>query len=151
MNHTESDSLFESGNKRYHMAMKSGIQERLEMVRRSTGLSQAAFGERLGLSDRAYKNYELGIRDLPLRVALDISEKFEVNVGWLVTGDGARDAVTIGEAVEAAVIAVREHFIATGKKPTPEKEAAIVRYIFEEILRRDGLNSERIGAYLRTI
>lgn len=147
----ESDSLFESGNIRYPMGMKSGIQERLEMVRRSTKLSQAAFGERLGLSDRAYKNYELGIRDLPLRVALDISEKFEVDVGWLLTGDGARDTPTTGEAVEAAVIAVREHFLATSKEVAPEKEGAIVRYIFEEILRRDGLNSERIGAYLRTI
>ena len=132
------------------MGTKMEMQERLEAVRKSTGLSQAAFGEQLGLSDRAYKNYELGIRDLPLRVALDISKQFTVNLNWLLTGEGARSTPAIGEAVEAAVQVVREHMITTGKAPSPDKEAAITRYVFDEILREGGVNFERLGAYLRT-
>ena len=133
------------------METKGGLQERLEIVRKSTGLSQAAFGEQLNLSDRAYKNYELGIRELPLRVAIDIAEKFKVNVNWLITGEGARSTPTIGQALEDAVVAVREHFETTGKKPPIDKEAAIIRFVFEEILREGGLNPERANSYLRTI
>lgn len=127
------------------------MQERLLMVRKSTGLSQADFGSELGLSDRAYKNYELGIRKLPLDVLIDIAQKFDTSIEWLVTGEGARSAPAVGEAVEAAVIAVREHFLEVGKTPSPEKEAVIVRYLFEEILREGGLNPDRVIAYFRTV
>ena len=133
------------------MDTKNEMQARLEAVRKSTGLSQAAFGERLGLSDRAYKNYELGIRDLPLRIALSLAQTFDVNLAWLLTGEGAQSTPSIGEALEASVIVVREHMAATGKSPPPDKEAAIVRYVFEEILREGGLNPDRVSAYLRTL
>lgn len=127
------------------------MQERLLAVRKSTGLSQADFGAALGLSDRAYKNYELGIRKLPLDVLIDIAHKYDTSIEWLVTGEGARSAPAIGEALEAAVIAVREHFQAVGKTPTPEKEAVIVRYVFEQMLREGGLDPERLIAYFRTV
>ena len=133
------------------MASKRALQQRLEAVRRSTGLSQAAFGERLGLADRTYKNYELGIRDIPLRVAMDISEVFDTNLTWLLTGEGARSTPTIGEGLEAAVVAVRRHMLDAGKTPDPEKEAAIIRYVFEEILRDGGLDEGRVTAFLRTV
>lgn len=133
------------------MITKIGLQERLLIVRKSTRLSQADFGASLGLSDRAYKNYELGIRKLPLDVLLDIAQKYETSIEWLITGEGSRSPPTTGEAVEAAVIAVREHFLATGKTPSLEKEAVIIRYVFEQILHEGGLNPERLAAYFRTV
>jgi transcriptional regulator with XRE-family HTH domain len=114
-------------------------------------MSQAAFGAELGLSDRAYKNYELGIRDLPLAVALGISEKYDANIAWLLTGDGARSGLKIRDALKAAVIAVREHFIAEGETPSPDYESDVVQYVFDEILREGGLNSSRIDAYFKTL
>ena len=129
----------------------SSLQERLSSIRKATGMSQAAFGAELGLSDRAYKNYELGIRDPPLAVALGISEKYDANIAWLLTGDGARSGLEIRDALKAAVIAVREHFIAEGETPSPDYESDVVQYVFDEILREGGLNPSRMDAYFRTL
>lgn len=129
----------------------SNLQERLSLIRKSTGMSQAAFGAEFGLSDRAYKNYELGIRELPLSVALDISEKHNVNIAWLLTGDGARSSLEVRDALKAAVIAVREHFITEGETPSPDYESDVVQYVFDEILREGGLNPSRLGAYFKTL
>jgi len=114
-------------------------------------MSQAVFGADLGLSDRAYKNYELGIRDLPLAVALAISEKYGVNIAWLLTGDGAKSGLEVRDALKAAVVAVREHFIAENETPSPDYESNVVQYVFDEILREGGLNSPRMDAYFKTL
>lgn len=129
----------------------SNLQERLSSIRKATKLSQAAFGAELGLSDRAYKNYELGIRELPLATALSISEKFEVNIAWLLTGDGAPSAPEERDAIKAAVIAVREYFIAEGETPSPDYESDVVQYVYDEILREGGLNRPRLDAYFKTL
>ena len=129
----------------------SSLQERSLSIRKSAGLSQAAFGAEFALSDRAYKNYELGIRELPLSVALAISEKYDVNIAWLLTGDGARSGLEVRNAVKAAVVAVREHFIAEGETPSPDYESDVVQYVFDEILREGGLNPSRMGPYFNTL
>lgn len=129
----------------------SDIQQRLLAVRKELGLTQPELGKVLGLSERAYKNYELGIRELPLAVALKLSENFKISIAWLLVGDGAPTTPSTGEALEAAVIAAREHFIETNKSPTPQQEAAIIRYIYEEIIREGKLNIDRVSAYLRTL
>lgn len=41
----------------------------------------------LDLSDRAYKNYELGKREPPLEVVAKFSVKFEADIHWLVFGE----------------------------------------------------------------
>lgn len=129
----------------------SDLQERLSSIRKETGLSQAAFGAEFGLSDRAYKNYELGIRELPLAVALGISEKCDVNIAWLLTGEGAQSTPAVRDAVKAAVIAVREHFISEGETPNPDYESDVVQYVFDELLREGGLNPARMDAYFKTL
>ncbi|QFT59182.1 Helix-turn-helix protein [Sulfitobacter sp. THAF37] len=55
--------------------------------REKTGYSQSKFAAMLELSDRAYKNYELGKREPPLSVVADFSSKFGVDLRWLVFGD----------------------------------------------------------------
>jgi len=129
----------------------SSLQERLSAIRKATGLSQAAFGAEFGLSDRAYKNYELGIRELPLAVALGIADKYDVNIAWLLTGEGARTGPEMRDALKAAVIAVREHFIEEGQTPSPDYESDVVQYVFDEILREGGLNPTRMDAYFKTL
>ncbi len=56
-------------------------------AREKTGYSQSKFAAMLELSDRAYKNYELGKRDPPLTVVADFSSKFGVDLRWLVFGE----------------------------------------------------------------
>ncbi|MEO0750895.1 MAG: helix-turn-helix transcriptional regulator [Pseudomonadota bacterium] len=59
------------------------IGERLRDIRSRHHLSQGEMALRLGLSDRAYKNYELEKRETPLAVAISICDDFGVDLNWL--------------------------------------------------------------------
>lgn len=63
------------------------IGERLREVRERAGHSQSKVAAMLDLSDRAYKNYELGKREPPLGVVAKFSTTFEADLNWLVFGE----------------------------------------------------------------
>lgn len=86
------------------------IGKRLLEVRKSTGLSQAEFGKLFELSDRAYKNYELEIRDLPIRKASAIAKRYSINLNWLINGEGARNSAKHVEKMEKSLLNV-ERFL----------------------------------------
>ena len=44
------------------------------------GLTQANLGKRVGIQQRRYSNYELGIRNMPVFVAKKIAK--ELNMNW---------------------------------------------------------------------
>jgi len=109
------------------------LSERLLVVRKRTGLSQADFGKKLGISDRAYKNYELEIRKLPLEIAKLICIKFDVDIRWLLLGQGFIDSQTLGDVVETAVIETRAFFMGKTMQPTPKQEGKIIRFLVQQI------------------
>lgn len=66
----------------------STINERFKEIRKATGLSQEAFGKRIGLSRSELKNIEYGIT-IPKEVTIPlICREFAVNETWLRTGEG---------------------------------------------------------------
>lgn len=127
------------------------IGQRLVEIRQTTGLSQGKFGEKYGLSDRAYKNYELSIRDLPVSIALAISEKEDVSLQWLLKGQGAKNTPDLIEALYAAVTAYREACDPLFDQPSPEQEAAIVGFLVEMILDKGKLNSKAKDSYFKSL
>lgn len=60
--------------------------ERLARVRLAQGLNQADFAESLGLSMRAYCNYERGEREAPLAVLRAMHAVYDVDPLWLIGG-----------------------------------------------------------------
>ena len=64
------------------------IAENLVKIRKSTLLVQNDFALKLGISPRAYVNYERGERKLPYEVLNKLYEIFDVNLNWLITGKG---------------------------------------------------------------
>lgn len=72
------------------------IQQRIIKIRTDAGLSQAAFGNILNISNSTISLMESGRRELSKRTAADVCEKFNVNSEWLETGKGEpyNDAVT---------------------------------------------------------
>lgn len=66
------------------------VAERLKMVRQLVGLSQNEMAARLGVALRSYKGYEIGERDLPLRVAIDVIQKHDLEAEWFLFGNEAR-------------------------------------------------------------
>ncbi|MFT4066752.1 helix-turn-helix domain-containing protein [Paraburkholderia sp.] len=62
--------------------------QRLAHVREYLELSQEKMAGRLGISLRAYANYERGERAIPIDVVRTLYEKCAVDPVWLLTGEG---------------------------------------------------------------
>lgn len=64
------------------------MRSRIKAVRKSLGLSQRAFGEKLGVSRDVINNIELG-RVEPKGLFLQhFCEQYNINEDWLNTGEG---------------------------------------------------------------
>lgn len=63
------------------------IGDRLKMIRKHMGLSQAKFADELSIHLRSYVSYEQGHRSIPQTVMLQLLEK-GYNIHWLLTGEG---------------------------------------------------------------
>lgn len=65
------------------------MNERLRILRKELKLSQAEFGAKLGVSHAAISMIEKGNNELTDRMALSISNVFDVNIEWLLYGTGS--------------------------------------------------------------
>lgn len=63
------------------------INERLQVLRESLGITQTAFGEKINRAPNTINQYEKG-KNIPERTILDTCSAFNVNEAWLRTGDG---------------------------------------------------------------
>lgn len=65
------------------------IKERLKIIRKQYfNLTQAQFGERIGLKPTAIGQMEAGERNITRRTIILICEKYNINEEWLCTGKG---------------------------------------------------------------
>ena len=60
--------------------------ERIKFIRDKTGLTQAAFGEPLGLSQSNVKDIEIGRKKVSIEIALDIERVYHADFKWVLTG-----------------------------------------------------------------
>ena len=49
---------------------------------------QGAFATTIGISQQAYSKYETGDTNIPNKVLYALSTKYQVNLNWLITGEG---------------------------------------------------------------
>ena len=68
------------------------MKARIKEVRKNAGLSQAAFGEAVGVSFSAEQKWEMGISVPSEAAIMNICNKFGVNETWLRTGEGEMTA-----------------------------------------------------------
>lgn len=64
------------------------MKERLKLLRKTLGLNQNEFGQKINLSGAQIGSYETGRRDLTTRAIEDICREFNVTEQWLRTGEG---------------------------------------------------------------
>lgn len=105
-----------------------GIGERIKAVRKHFKLTQAEFGERIGVKGNTIANYELG-RNAPVDAIFSLlCREYGVNEIWLRTGEGEMfQAMTeneelaayAGEVLAAAPDDIRKRFLAAQAKWTP--------------------------------
>lgn len=70
------------------------IGERIEAVRKQSGLSQEAFAESIGVSRNSYFKYVRGHRAVPSDVLSAILEKYGTDPVWLHEGDDGLNSRT---------------------------------------------------------
>lgn len=63
-------------------------RDRIKLIRKKFKLSQAKFGEKIGISSSQIACYETKYRDLPMRVINDICREYNINKEWLIDGSG---------------------------------------------------------------
>lgn len=64
------------------------MKERIKQVRKSLGLNQSEFGQRVGVKGNTIGNYEIGLRSPSDAVIFSICREFGVSEVWLRTGEG---------------------------------------------------------------
>ena len=66
----------------------NNVFDRIKIVRKSVGLTQQAFAEKLGLKQNTVATYEMGKTSPSERTLADICRVFNVDPVWLETGEG---------------------------------------------------------------
>lgn len=93
------------------------IGDRLKEIRKTLGLTQADFGEKLGLKPTAIGLYENGTRNITERTIILLKEKYNVNIDYLKNG--------LGEMfIEPSDFSLDEY---AKSKDLKEKEVSLIR------------------------
>ena len=112
------------------------IGRRIAAIRSGSGLSQNEFAESLGLSTRAYANYERGEREMPVALFKALCESYRIDPVWLLVGPGSEPVRVMarrvdGDLLEAILRMVDEWLAKHRRTLKPEKKARLVRLAYE--------------------
>lgn len=112
------------------------IGQRIAAIRANSGLSQNEFAESVGLSPRAYGNYERGEREMPVALFKILCESYSIDPVWLLTGPGLEPIrVTTrrvdGELLETLIRMIEEWLIKNRRALKPDKKARLIRLAYE--------------------
>ena len=64
------------------------VKDRIKQIRKELKLTQAEFGEKIGVKGNTVTGYESGIRSPSDAIVVSICREFGVNEVWLRTGEG---------------------------------------------------------------
>lgn len=80
----------------------AAVGARLKELRESRGLSQKDVSNEFVITGRStLANYELGIRDVPIKILVLYSKKFNVSTDWILKGETSFCNSEIDELVRA--------------------------------------------------
>jgi transcriptional regulator with XRE-family HTH domain len=122
---------------------------RLMAIRVASGLTQADFADKLGLSLRAYANYERGERKMPTALFKALCETFRIDPLWQLTGTG-EDPVRIGQRVldldlMEGVIRLIEEWLAKHRRTLkPDKKARVIRLAYEHCVAKGEIDTAHL-------
>ncbi|WP_416235278.1 helix-turn-helix domain-containing protein [Paracoccus sp. (in: a-proteobacteria)] len=126
------------------------VAERLLIVRRRSGLSQADFAQKIGVIPRSYRNYEAAVRDIPLALVVAVHRVFEVDLTWLILGERP-SAPVIQTSVYELILRAIDDFETEQKQPISiSKKAKQVSYLSSQFASGRDLNRAEIRSYLET-
>lgn len=115
------------------------VGARLASVRNLTTLTQADFAIQLGLSPRAYANYERGEREPPTSLFRWLCDEYRIDPQWLLYGPGDEPVYSAGRLLDLelfeGVIQLIEEWLHKHKRSIkPDKKARIIRLAYEHCI-----------------
>ncbi len=129
------------------------VGRRLMAVRAASGLTQLEFANELGLSLRAYANYERGEREMPTALFKALSDSFRIDPLWLLNGPGD-DPATIGERVldlklmESVIALIEAWLVKHRRMLNPDKKALVIRLGYEHCVAKGELDAAHLRNFL---
>jgi len=118
--------------------------ERLRQVREKHRLLQPAFAEKLGVSPRAYANYERGERTLPAQAMKALYTFFGVDPLWLLTGADPRKLPSRYDVLIQIIIKVEEHLAQRRLRLAPDKKARLVALLYQYLQTKGSVEDDDI-------
>ena len=122
---------------------------RLTSIRANSGLTQEEFAEKLGLSLRAYANYERGEREMPTALFRSLCESFRIDPLWQLVGPD-EEPVRVGRRVldldlmEGVIRLIEEYEAKHRRRLKPAKKARVIRLGYEYCVAKGEID----GAHL---
>ncbi len=80
------------------------MKDRLKQLRKTLGLTQQAFADKLGVKRNTVGQWECGINPLTDQTIFSICREFDVNKEWLCTGEGEMFVIRSDEEEIAAFL-----------------------------------------------
>lgn len=122
---------------------------RLTAIRDRSGLTQFEFAERLGLSPRAYGNYERGEREVPVALFKMLFDQFRIDPTWLLSGPDLEPMYTGMRRLDVellqSVIQLVDGWLTKHKRTMkPEKKARVISLAYEHCVEEGKVDSAHL-------
>jgi len=129
------------------------IGTRLLAVRDALGLTQADMAARLGITSRAYANYERGEREMALAVLHALYSRLSVDPVWIIAGPGGAPVMAgqrrlDGDVLERVIALVDDGLRKSRKTLKPEKMARLIRLAYEHCVEHGTIDKPHISEML---
>lgn len=114
--------------------------KRLLDIRAVSQLSQQDFALKLGLSHRAYANYERGEREMPTSLFQSLVETFRIDPLWLLTGQEDEplylsESKSLDASLLEGIVCLVEEWLAKYQRTLrPEKKARVIRLAYDHCI-----------------
>lgn len=124
------------------------IGQRLAAVRARADLSQERFAESLGVSKRAYLNYERGEREAPLGLIKAVHDLYGIDVDWLMSGPDATpvDAATVVDfrLISQIVGEIERQLAAHGRELKDDHRARLIKALYLHSRERGNFDRDAV-------
>ena len=129
------------------------MKDRLKKLRKSLGLTQQEFADRIGIKRNTLANYELG-RNVPIDAVLTlIVREYSVSEEWLRTGEGEMFSASMNDEIDAVVS--KYHLNEKAKQCiqkfvelSDDDRAAILRFMEKVVSAIQNIDKESTAAEL---
>lgn len=131
----------------------SAVGHRLLLVREAFDLTQTQMADRLGITLRAYANYERGEREMALAVLHSLYQRFGVDPVWVIVGPGTEVVMAgqrrlDGELLERVIALVDDGLRKSRRALKPDKMARLIRLAYEHCVEQGAIDKARIAEML---